>query len=594
MDTRFFWGGSVLLLLVILPFVMSVHLGLRLGVELSDIGVLYVVEFIQKYGLQSRAGEMLWDAFLVGGGITMFLALALGFFSFYSGPTWFGDARWLRPGELRKARLLDRRGLILGKQGRRWMHNDEAGHLLLAAPTRSGKGVGVVIPNLLAWPGAAIVLDIKHENYRLTAGYRHKELGQEVFKWAPMDKHSHRFNPLDFISADEERVSQIQMLSNILVRSSSGDPMWASEARSLFVGLVLLVLDDPDVPSTLGQVYATLNSAMPLDEIAAAALERPDVTLHSSCVKALNGFRTKAPKEQSGVRSTLSSALNLWANPTIDAATAASDFDLRAFRRRPASVYVGVAQDQLDTLAPLLNLFFQQAVNLLGRREPGPAEPHEVLFLIDEFPTLGKMETIQTALALLASYKVRITLIVQGLGQLEAIYGKDTQALLQNCRIQIFFASNDSTTTRYVSEQCGTITQRVRSRSQSQDWLHSTTSTSYTAQPLIRPEKVRTLRPRKMIVLKENTQPVLANKLRYFTDRTLKGRAEIAPPAVPALVIQPASDPADQAARRVAQPPPEGTVSPDDLLSALDEGEALQNGTNRTEPRPEDETKKRP
>ena len=139
-------------------------------------------------------------------------------------------------------------------------------------------------------------------------------------------------------------------------------------------------------------------------------------------------------------------------------------------------------------------MFFQQAVAELSKNMPGENEPHEVLFLIDEFPMLGAMPTLQKGLALLAGYKIRIVLITQGLGQLDEIYGRQaTEGILQNCALQVFFASNDDTTTNYISNRLGAKTVRVRSRSQSQDWTSASTSTSYIARPLLPPEEVRRL-----------------------------------------------------------------------------------------------------
>ncbi len=530
-------GGTLLGLLVV-SFAWSAALTFLLTHSVKSLNAMQpwgVYTFMWTYGVTGRAGTLLWHSLVIAVACT-----GLAFLPFFllRQPNWYGDARWARWGEIRRAKLTATAGLILGRKGGKPLVNAEPIHVLVAAPTRSGKGVGVVIPNLLFWQDSVVVLDIKHENYAATAGYRRQLGGSTVFKWSPMDDRSHRYNPFDFIAQEgPRRITDIQLLATILLPAAPrSDPMWINEARDLFLGIALLVLDDPDVPSTLGQVYRTLKQEMDLAAVAKLALEQTDFPLDAICRQALANFVYKADKEQSGVKSTLTSALNLWANPNIDAATAASDFDLRTFRKQRASVFVGVAQDQLVTLAPLLNLFFQQAVATLSHALPGEDETHDVLFMIDEFPMLGRMESLAKGLALLAGYKIRIVLITQGLGQLKEIYGPGGQeGILQNCALQVFFASNDDSTTNYVSGRLGTRTVQIKSRSQAQDWK-TTTSLSYIARPLMAPEEVRRLDPAKAILFKEGSRPVLARKIRYYSDRRFTRRL-LDPPTVPVLEI---------------------------------------------------------
>ena len=507
---------GALLAALILSFAWSTALTLLLGRSLNDMPPWAVYSFMAEYGFSDRAGQLLLHSFMMGFAASGVFAASLLLFT---RPSWYGDARWANGWEIIRARLHAKRGLLLGKKGGRYLINDEPLHTLVAAPTRSGKGVGVVIPNLLTWNGSVVVLDIKKENYTLTAGYRAEH--QEVHMWSPMDERSARYNPFDFVAErGPNRITDLQKLAQILLpRPEHGETMWVNEAQSLFLGIALLVLDDSDMPSTLGQVYRILMADAPLTKIAEEALDNE--ALDPACHAALANYKNKAEKERSGVKSSLTSSLALWANPNIDAATSGSDFDLRQFRRKRSSVYVGVGQDQLLTLAPLLNMFFQQAVAELSKSLPATDEPHEVLFLIDEFPMLGAMPTLQKGLALLAGYKIRIVLITQGLGQLDEIYGRQaTEGILQNCAVQVFFASNDDTTTNYVSARLGSKTVRVRSQSQSQDWSY-TTSTSYIARPLLPPEEVRRLDPKKALIFKETSRPVLAEKIRYYEDTQL-------------------------------------------------------------------------
>ena len=537
MQDKVLWIGCSLLALAVLSLFWSMVLTWQLSRSLQDVQPWMVYEFIDTYGTDGRAGELLWNSFLAALLITVLVALPV---FFLRRPSWYGDARWATGGEMRKAKLHAKTGLIVGKKHGQLLINDEPTHALVAAPARPEKDVGIVIPNLLKWPGSVIVLDIQHESYQLTAGQRAKS--QAVYMWAPTSELSACYNPLDFISDDpKRRITDLQKLATLIVRDDGGDgSIWSNEARSLFIGLTLLALDDKALSPTIGQVYRLLMNEKDLVQIAEEALDGDD--LDQATRELLGNFKNKASKERSGVKSQLTQALNLWANPHIDAATAHSDFDLGSLRKKPASVYVGVAQDELLTLAPLLNLFFQQAVEALSHKPAGKDEPHQVLMLINEFPMLGRMETLTKGLGLLTGCNIRVVLITQGLGQLQEIYRQGTEGILQNCVLQIFFASNDDSTTNWVSRRLGTRTVKVQSRSQGQDWSYST-STSYVPRPLMSPEEVRLLRETKAIIFKEKQRPVLADTIRYYNERRFT-KLLCDPPLVeekPAAIVVPAT-----------------------------------------------------
>ncbi len=359
-----------LLALCVFCFAWSTALTLLTGRSLNSMEPWAVVSFMSTYGFSGQAGTLLFRSFLMAfataGGLTAAFLLI-------KPPAWYGDARWATAVEIGRARLQQKRGLLLGKKSGTYLINDEPLHTLVAAPTRSGKGVGIVLPNLLTWNGSVVVLDIKKENWQLTAGHRAKH--QKVYLWSPMDDRSACYNPLDHLPPRRaERITDIQKLAQILLpRPERGDTMWVNEAQSLFLGLVLLVLDDRSQPSTLGQVYRILMGEGRLNKIAEESLDIPN--LDPAAHAALANYKNKAEKERSGVKSNLTAALALWANPNIDKATSRSDFNLRDLRRGRSSVYVGGGQDQLLTLAPLLNMFFQQAVSELTHSLPDASAP---------------------------------------------------------------------------------------------------------------------------------------------------------------------------------------------------------------------------
>ncbi|MCH8072329.1 MAG: type IV secretory system conjugative DNA transfer family protein [Proteobacteria bacterium] len=530
---RLITAAAIALGVLVFSFAWSAALYVLLGFSIEAVRPWSVFQYLSYYGFNGGDANPVAIAFFVacvvgavtGGGLWL------------SRPKkYYGDARWAYRREIRKARLLDDEGILLGRLGNTYLRNNEAGHVLVVAPTRSGKGVGIVIPNLLSWPGSVVVLDIKHENHQITSGFRAQH--QRVFKWSPADDEglSHRFNPLSTVRPDRShRISDIQRLATILLpHPPHADPMWQNEARDLFLGLTLYVLDDPEQVATIGQIYRILKSEEDITTVLECVLNNDELTLDASARLSLASFLNKAPKERSGVRSNLTAALNLWANPVIDAATSESDFDLAELRRRPTSIYVAVKQNQLTTLSPLLGLFFQQCVDVLGRDLPGADEPHQVLLLIDEFASLGRLAVIESAMAFLAGYGVRLLNIIQGLSQLDHHYGQARDSILQNSSVQIFFAANDDATTRYVAARLGTKTIRTASRSDPGGFGWATKTSGYAARDLMLPEEVRQLKSSKQIVFKEGARPAIATKICYFRDRALKRR--LLPPApVPKL-----------------------------------------------------------
>ena len=454
----------------------------------------------------------------------------------------FGDAHWANWQEINKAGLFARDGLILGKYKGKYLISDTPTHCIVIAPTRSGKGVGIVVPNLLNWPDSLICLDIKHENFRKTAGFR-KEHGHDVFMWSPLDQNglSHRYNPLDAVSKDPyQRISDIQIIANILIKEPvKSDPVWASEARALFVGLALYVMESDDMPSTIGAINRLLGTEQDLGDICKHIVSiHPE--LSSTIKKSLLNFANKAAKERSGVKSSLNQAINLWDNPVIDAATSTSDFSIADMRKKRMAVYVGVLTGQIQTLAPLLRIFFEQVITTLSMKEPDESEPYKVLLMMDEFHMLGAMSSMTTAFTLLGGYNCRVMAVVQGLKWLDDTYGKDKRdGILSCCAHQIFFAANDLETATYVSHSCGERTVKTVSTSQKSSFKYEPPSknTSHRARALISKEKVKQLPRHEEIIIAESSYPIRARKIAYFKDAVFQKRL-MPPPAVPRLNVE--------------------------------------------------------
>ena len=450
----------------------------------------------------------------------------------------YGDARWASWWDVRKAGLFSESGLIIGTRQGRFLCMPGWEHLMCFAPSGSGKGVGLVIPNLLHWSDSAIVHDVKGENFRLTSGYR-AERGQKIFFFNPGDPkgHTHRYNPFQFVSDDPGlRIDDLQKIAHLLLPKHD---FWENEARTLLVGLALHLLDEPDEPVTFGNLLCTIRESNFFD-FAHDLLTHHREEMNPVACMALNAFIQKADKERSGVLSTLSSALELWANPLIDAATSASDFDLRRFKKEHITLYVGVSPNNLHRLRPLLQILYQQATDILTEKEPDPkTEPLGVLFLMDEFASLGKMTQFEQASAYFRGYRVRFMMIIQDLPQLERHYERaGLNSFLGMSKVKVTFASGDYQTAEVISKYLGTFGARTESVSQRRGFLtdQGSRSISQTSRYLLLPQEILQLPPDDEIIMVEGLPPIRARKIRFFQEAVFKERIR---PPVPLSAIDP-------------------------------------------------------
>ncbi len=434
-----------------------------------------------------------------------------------------GDSRWSSEKDIRRAGLRSKAGLLLGKDKRGYFIADGYQHALLFAPTGSGKGVGFVIPNLLFWTDSVIVHDIKLENYEITSGWR-KQQKQEVYVWNPAqpDGISHCYNPLEWISSKPgQMVDDVQKIANLIMPEQD---FWQNEARSLFVGIVLYLIAAPEKIKSFGEVVRTMRS----DDVVynlAVVLDTMGKIIHPVAYMNIAAFLQKADKERSGVVSTMNSSLELWANPLIDTATATSDFNILELKKKKITVYVGLTPDNLNRLKPLMQVFYQQATEFLCRKLPSDDEPYGVLFLMDEFPTLGKMEQFQTGIAYFRGYRVRLFLIVQDTEQLKGIYEEaGMNSFLSNSTYRITFAANNMETANLISQLIGnkTVEQESLNRPRFLDLNPASRSLhiSETQRALLLPQEVIMLPRDEQIILIESTYPIKSKKILYYSDST--------------------------------------------------------------------------
>jgi len=457
-----------------------------------------------------------------------------------------GEARFATRAEITRAGLFADSGILLGRRGNRYLMLAGQQGVALAAPPRSGKGVGVVIPNCLNWDGSLVCVDIKGENWAITAGYRAQQ-GQEVYRFDPFSETGEtvRWNPLGYVSADPRfRINDLQRIATMLYPDPQGaDPFWTASARSLFLGIALYLFETEAMPRTLGEI---LRQGMASDDEGFGKHWKRIIesrahfgrALSPECVQALYDVIDLAPVTASSIRKTFTSRLDLWLNPMLDAATAANDFDFRDLRKRRMSVYVCVNPDDLHRLRPVMNLFFQQAIGLQTRELPehNPQLKHQVLMMLDEFTALGRIPIISEAIAYLPGYNVRTVLVIQTPAQLREVYGRDNaETMLKSLAARVMFAPKDFPDAQEISDELGFTT--VKSRSVSRpSWgaaKSGSTSTSDQRRALLLPQEVKELGVEHALVLYEGLRPITCRKVRYFDDAIFRKRLVPAPRLAP-------------------------------------------------------------
>lgn len=476
-----------------------------------------------------------------------------------------GDAKWASEEEIREAKLRAKKGILLGRTGsKNYLIANDFQHILLFAPTGSGKGVGFVIPNLLYWEESVICHDIKMENYELTSGYRDGKLKQPCFVWNPADPNgiSHCYNPLDWLSEKPgQLVDDVQKICNLILPEQE---FWQNEARSLLLGVILYLVAVPEKITSFGEVVRTMRS----DDVVynlAVVLDTIGGKIHPVSYMNIAAFLQKADKERSGVISTMNSGLELWANPLIDTATATSDFDLQLLKKKKQTIYCGVTPDNLQRLEPLLKVFYQQATDFLTRHMPKDDEPYGVLLMMDEFPSLGEMPQFQIGIAYFRGYRVKLFLIVQDTQQLKGIYEEaGMNSFLSNSYYRITFSANNIETANMISQLVGnkTVDQESKNIPKFLDFNPAarTLHISETQRALLLPQEVIQLPRDEQIILVESFSPIKCKKIFYYKDSTFTKR--LLPPIE--LPVQEPYDPRKGAEPKGGNeaPPPDGEDAP--------------------------------
>ena len=443
-----------------------------------------------------------------------------------------GDAHFASGLEVKRAGFFVTapESIIIGKKYGVPLYANGFEHVLVFAPAGSGKTRSIAIPNLFNYPYSIVCNDVKLTLFETTSRYRERVLGHACYCFAPAHVGSvtHRYNPLTFISNDRLiRMADIQRIGQIFIPDNDKNPFWPQTSRDLFKALTLYLLDTPERPTTLGEI----NRLIKQSNFDGWLKHTLDNTTHYDPEFYRNGYSyiNTEQETRNNIRISFAGHFGLFDDPIIDEATSASDFDFGDLRRKKITIYVGFTDEDMHRLSPLLTLFWQQLLSRMIQAIPDKVdEPYPLLCLVDEFSSLGRIESLRRSLKLFREYRVRCVLMFQYIAQTYEKYSHDEARAFVNIKTKVAYTTEDIQDAEFISKMLGTRTQRVVTHSisnQSQGASHSK-STSYQAIPLLRPDEIMKLSPKLSLIIRSGSAPIKAGQFIWYKERVMKRLAE--------------------------------------------------------------------
>ncbi|HPN05006.1 MAG TPA: IncP-type conjugal transfer protein TraG [Hyphomonadaceae bacterium] len=445
----------------------------------------------------------------------------------------YGSARWATARDARKLQLTNGDGVVLGTLDRQLLRHDGDEHVLVIAPTNTGKSVGISLPTGLVWRHSYLALDLKGENWSVTSGLR-KAFGP-VYRFAPTTADTHRYNPLTQIRRGEAEVRDAQVLADMLVDPEGAlreRSHWQLRAFELLVATILWTLyaEKRKSLARVGELLA--DPTRPVLDLFDEMLRRPikDGAAHPVVAAGARQLLDMADAERSGVVSTALGFLSLYRDPVLARATEASDFSIEELITgpRPVSLYLVVPPEEMSRLKALLRLMINQILKRLTEIASQNTDGRRVLLMLDEFPQLGKLDFFEHALAYIRGYRIKACLVAQSLNQLVQTYGENS-SILDNAHVRVAFACNDERTARRISDMLG-VTTETRAQmnyagSRMAPWLgHTMVSRQEVPRPLLTPGEVMQLPHADALILTGGAPPIRAKKVRYFSEPVFQAR----------------------------------------------------------------------
>lgn len=517
------------------------------GLPESVVGVFTLRDYWHAYGDVAAVKRALAVCTVASVAVTVLPIAAACLAVFYRPKRELhGSARFARPYEVRKAGLLSRSGryapVIIGKFRGQYLQYWGQQFVMLAAPTRSGKGVAVVIPNLLCYPDSVVCLDVKLENYGYTSAYRQK-YGQEVYLWAPFDEsgRTHRWNPLERVAraAPHLRMDALQAISSKLFHSADGkNAFFYESARGMFEGLALYLIETGKA-CTFGEILRQGTS--PEKSVRQHFQDMMHTSgLSGDCLGALTRAMSGGDEAMANVLATFNQGLQLFSNPMVDAATSACDFELDQVRRKRMSIYLGMPANRVGEVGVLANLFFSQLieVNTDVLPEQDPTLKYQCLLMLDEFTAMGYIKHIDKANAFMAGYNLRLLTIIQSVAQMEdpKIYGTHGAAtLVVNHGLKVVYPPRDHKESKEVSDSLGYFTEQSTSKGRSSG-KHSSRSenTSDQRRALMLAQELEEMGQHEVLILGLG-KPILCEKAFFYNDPVFTDKLKEISPSLRAL-----------------------------------------------------------
>lgn len=502
-----------------------------------------------------------------------------------------GSARWANIKDVRNMALLADEGVIVGAfeektafgtKKHTLLHNGPE-HILTYAPTRSGKGVGLIVPTLVNWKHSVVATDIKGELWSMTAGWRKTELGNKVLKFEPAKKGSVKWNPLLEIRSGDEQTSDAQSIALLIVdpMGKGLDDHWVKTAYSLLTGCILYLINDKEKMKKGEVSLSYLDKMLSDPDLPLADLWEAMTKSDNAIAKQVGQDMKDKPENEAGsIVSTAKSELALYRDPIVAENTNKSDFNVMQIMNsdEPVSLYIVVQPSDQTRISPLFRLLvnmmirknvsefrffqdekfkdyssFQKVIRFLQRKDTKKYNAirgagnykHRMLLMLDEFPSLGKMDEVQKALAYCAGYGIKAYLIVQDLSQLQDKYGKN-ESITSNCHIQNAYAPNRYETAQHLSNATGETTVvdenvsvssqgGLSKKSYSKSYQHTkrnlmTPDECMRLAPAVKNSKGEITRAGEMLIFVAGSPAIKGIQALYFQDPEFSRRASIPAP----------------------------------------------------------------
>lgn len=506
------------------------------------LGTLVAVPFIFAF-FDQEPGESAWQWIVFGPFILIGAVFGFQYWRMRSGADDFfgltgdshGSARFASRKELKKFQGSD--GLLIGRNPGtgRLLRYDGPAHLITLAPTRAGKGVGTVIPNLLGVDRSALVIDPKGENARI-AGEARRRFGithvLDPFEVSGIP--SAAYNPLDRLTPDSLDLGEdAASLTEALVMDPPGqvtEAHWNEEAKAILGGLIMFCVCHEDRDRrTLATVREYLT--LPPDRLKSLLELMQDSDAAGGLIaRAANRFLGKADREAASVLSNAQRHTHFLDSPRIAKVLSLSDFHFSDLRHRITSVFLVLPPNRMDAYSRWLRLLVSQALQDIARdaeavtsaQEPSQRLSSPTLFLLDEFAALGRLEAVERAMGLMAGYGLQLWPILQDMSQLRDLYGDRANTFIANAGVQQVFGVNDFETAKWLSQMIGQETTGFQTDSY-KPGDNPSFSNNLTGRDLLTPDEIMQMPPNVQLLRVQGQPSALAQKLRYYADPEFKG-----------------------------------------------------------------------